>query len=419
MPAWKKHRATGGGVLLDLGSQHVDLLRWLLDDEIAGVAARITSDRSEQDTAWLRCTMARGAEAHGFFSFNAGRTDFVEVIGERGTIRVDRHRAAPVLQLARRPATACGARSSRRASTLSGGRSVGWRGPPTRLIPPCAPGVRRGRAGETAQVATLLDGWRSLKRFWLRKRAPDAGALVTDWNRGQGGAEASITWLRDGLRAAGDETRLLTSGAGTAGNGTADFVAFGTENVVAQAFLQIENPIAYVTARQAVREFRPDVAWVNMFAHHLSPAVLRALRQVPTVLLVSDYKCVCPLGSKLLPDGSLCQSRAGWACHEARCLSLPHWLRDQPRYASFVRSCGTSLAWSPSVLGPAELAAAGIPADVLLSRHRQPPQAFRERHHSNRCSCSAAGSSGKRVWRSSCEPLPVSMPRRHRFDCAS
>jgi predicted dehydrogenase len=173
MPAWKKHRATGGGVLLDLGSHHVDLLRWLLDDEIAGVAARITSDRSEQDTAWLRCTMARGAEAHGFFSFNAGRTDFVEVIGERGTIRVDRHRAAPVLQLARRHGY--GVRRAFLAPRLD---AIRWQ--ISRLARPSYESSYRHalRAfvavvrGETAQVATLLDGWRSLEAIL----AAEAGA---------------------------------------------------------------------------------------------------------------------------------------------------------------------------------------------------------------------------------------------------
>ena len=49
--------------------------------------------------------------------------------------------------------------------------------------------------------------------------------LVTDWNRGQGGAEAVMAALRDGLRGAGDEVGLLTSSAGTAGDGTADYVA--------------------------------------------------------------------------------------------------------------------------------------------------------------------------------------------------
>lgn len=157
--------------------------------------------------------------------------------------------------------------------------------------------------------------------------------LVTDWNRGRGGAEAYLNWLRDGLRAAGDEVRVLTSSVGTAGDGLADYVAFGTEHVAAQVLLQIVNPFAAARTREAVRTFRPDVALVNMFAHHLSPAILFALGAVPTVLMVSDYKVICPLGSKLRPDASLCTEPAGWVCHRTGCLSLPHWLRDQPRYA--------------------------------------------------------------------------------------
>ena len=156
--------------------------------------------------------------------------------------------------------------------------------------------------------------------------------VVTDWNRGQGGAEAYVTWLRDGLRASGDEVRLITSSAGSAGDGKAEYQAFGTENRAAQSLLQIVNPFAVSVMRKALREFKPDIVFVNMFAHHLSPAILHACGDVPIVLSISDYKCVCPIGSKLLPDGSLCGVRAGWVCHANGCVSLLHWLRDRPRY---------------------------------------------------------------------------------------
>lgn len=157
--------------------------------------------------------------------------------------------------------------------------------------------------------------------------------LIIDWNRGRGGAEAYAAWLRDGLRVAGDEVRLLTSSAGTAGDGAAEYVAYGTENFAAQTLLQIANPFAAITVRRAIREFRPDVVWVNMFAHHLSPSALLAIGDVPTVLFVSDYKAICPLGFKLLPDGNLCESSAGRICYQSGCLSFPHWMRDQARYA--------------------------------------------------------------------------------------
>lgn len=42
---------------------------------------------------------------------------------------------------------------------------------------------------------------------------------------------------------------------------------------------------------------------------------------------------VCPTGCKLLPGGQRCQVRAGTVCWRGGCLSLPHWLRDQARYA--------------------------------------------------------------------------------------
>lgn len=156
--------------------------------------------------------------------------------------------------------------------------------------------------------------------------------IITDWNRGQGGAEAYVSWLRDGLRAAGDDVRLLTSSAGSAGDGNAEYVAYGTENVAVQSFLQIVNPFAVSVVRKALLEFKPQVAFINMFAHHLSPAIFHALGDVPSVLSVSDYKCICPVGSKLRPNGSLCTTPAGWVCHEAGCVSLPHWIRDLARY---------------------------------------------------------------------------------------
>lgn len=157
--------------------------------------------------------------------------------------------------------------------------------------------------------------------------------LVTDWVRARGGVEAYTTWLHAGLIAAGDEVRLLTSATGSAGDGLADFRAWGTERRAGQAFLQVVNPFAVVQVRRALREFRPDVALVNTFASQLSPAVLHPLRSVPTVLSLHDYKAVCPTGCKLLPGGERCRVQAGLVCWRSGCLGLPHWLRDQARYA--------------------------------------------------------------------------------------
>ena len=197
--------------------------------------------------------------------------------------------------------------------------------------------------------------------------------LVGDWNPGRGGTEAYALLLRDALEAAGDEIRLLTSSAGTRADGRADYVAFGTSNVAAQVFLQIGNPFAAATVSRAIKEFRPDAAVVVSFAHHLSPLVLWALGKTPTLLMVTDYKLTCPLGTRLLPGGEVCHAQSGWICHTGGCLSFAHWLRDQPRYA-LIRSA-LSRAAGVVACGPAvaeDLAAAGFPSRALWTPLAEP-----------------------------------------------
>jgi glycosyltransferase involved in cell wall biosynthesis len=162
--------------------------------------------------------------------------------------------------------------------------------------------------------------------------------LVHGWHPIEGGAEAYFTALRHGLAATGDEVRLLVSTAGSAANGTADYMAHGTTRLSRQAFLQIANPSAVAAARRALREFRPDVAVVGVFADFLSPAIFEPLQSVPTVLVVVDYKVVCPNSRKLLRDGTICTQRHGTICLTGGCMGLAHWLRDRLRYALIARA---------------------------------------------------------------------------------
>lgn len=52
--------------LLDLASHQFDLVRWLLDDEIASVTAEIASDASEDDIARVELRTATGVTVAGF-----------------------------------------------------------------------------------------------------------------------------------------------------------------------------------------------------------------------------------------------------------------------------------------------------------------------------------------------------------------
>ena len=101
MPIWKQHRESGGGVLLDLASHHIDLLRWFLNDEVTTVEAHIGSLETEQDMARVALTTRNGVEVQSYFTFRGGPADYLEFIGERGTLRIDRYRSTLTLQVRR------------------------------------------------------------------------------------------------------------------------------------------------------------------------------------------------------------------------------------------------------------------------------------------------------------------------------
>jgi myo-inositol 2-dehydrogenase / D-chiro-inositol 1-dehydrogenase len=161
MPGWKRCRATGGGVLLDLASHHVDQLRWMLEDEIAWIATSLRSESTEDDTARVELVMAGGAEVQGFFSFRAGLADHLEFIGERGTLRVDRHAASLSLRL----------------------------------------GLRRGYGTRRLRVAPSpgLVAWR-LERAWRRSADPSYRRSLRAFVREVQGVPSGGATLTDGLR---------------------------------------------------------------------------------------------------------------------------------------------------------------------------------------------------------------------------
>ena len=57
---WRAKRARGGGVLLDLASHHVDLLRFLFGEEVEEVDCALLSVRTEDDTASLQLRLSGG-----------------------------------------------------------------------------------------------------------------------------------------------------------------------------------------------------------------------------------------------------------------------------------------------------------------------------------------------------------------------
>ena len=173
-PTWRDSRSTGGGVLLDLGSHHFDLLRWLLDADFDVLDATTTSDESEQDGALVTLSTETGLHAQTFFSSRAAHADVIEIAGDRGSLRIDRHRGA--LDLIVRRSARYGVRPawSRPGIDVYAWRArrlVGRGGDPSYLRTLRA-FVQRA-AGVSVDAPTLDDGLRSLQIVLAAERRAD------------------------------------------------------------------------------------------------------------------------------------------------------------------------------------------------------------------------------------------------------
>ena len=116
LPEWKRTRATGGGVMLDLASHHVDLVQHLLADPVVRVFATLRSLRGEGDHAAVQLELASGAMAQIFASLGSVDENRMEIIGTTGKLVMDR---TELLRPGHVPATQQGARVARLRRALA------------------------------------------------------------------------------------------------------------------------------------------------------------------------------------------------------------------------------------------------------------------------------------------------------------
>jgi len=191
--------------------------------------------------------------------------------------------------------------------------------------------------------------------------------LLNDYGTLGGGAERVSFILRDGLRARGHEARLFSSSARPLGlENHADDRCFGSESALARV-LGTANPWAVAGLRRVLRSFRPDVVHVRMFLTQLSPLILPALRQVPAVLHLVNYQTICPLNTKVLPDGSRCGVLAGRACYRNGCVSLAGLARTTVQLGLWRRWRGVfDLVVANSEWLGRRLTADGVPVGAVI-----------------------------------------------------
>ena len=146
--------------------------------------------------------------------------------------------------------------------------------------------------------------------------------IVNDYGTPTGGCELQSLRFRDLLRERGHEALMFSSDARPVDVAIAsDVTCFGTQGP-ARRLLQAVNPWAATGLRRVIRTFRPDVVHLRMFLTQLSPLVLREFLDTPTLLHVVNYQLICPLNTKLLPDGTPCRHQAGTVCQTIGCISL-------------------------------------------------------------------------------------------------
>lgn len=93
LPDWKRHRAQGGGALLDLALHHLDLACWIMSINPTAVSCRIQSRATEDDTVFLEAEFPEGAGAQFLASLCAGENDVFEIHGTKARTIIDQHRS--------------------------------------------------------------------------------------------------------------------------------------------------------------------------------------------------------------------------------------------------------------------------------------------------------------------------------------
>lgn len=167
VPGWKARRSQGGGVLLDLGSHHFDLIRWLLDARVERVEATLDSQASEHDSARVRLYLDGGRIASSFFSLRAGQAHSLELAGERGVMRIDRSARSLSLRGARARTTTMTMLAWRARSLVRPRSEPSW----SNALRTFVSRIR----GTAVELPTFDDGLRSLEIVAAAERAAGVG----------------------------------------------------------------------------------------------------------------------------------------------------------------------------------------------------------------------------------------------------
>lgn len=87
-PDWRKHRARGGGALIEVALDQIDLWRYLLDSEVADVFALHVDGQTEDESAVLAGRMTNGVLFSAVLSERTTHDVELEFGGTEGRLRI-------------------------------------------------------------------------------------------------------------------------------------------------------------------------------------------------------------------------------------------------------------------------------------------------------------------------------------------
>ena len=179
---WRRPDADGGGVLLDLGSHHIDLIRFVTGEEIVSVSAEFARGALSSERVTVAMQLSGGTRVQSMFATGVSDEDRVEVTGERGSLRVDRYRAWTVAEhqsVPRSPASVLAtlAREAPAAITYALAKQrAPWHEPSFELS---LRDFIAGCCGSATGGATLADGLRALEIVEAAHQSAASRQVVT------------------------------------------------------------------------------------------------------------------------------------------------------------------------------------------------------------------------------------------------
>jgi hypothetical protein len=73
-------------------------------------------------------------------------------------------------------------------------------------------------------------------------------------------------------------------------------------------FKRVFNIDSYYKLKQIIKEYKPDIIHLQNIFYQVSPSILLAVGNIPTIMTLHSYDLICPTGALVKSDNSRCIS---------------------------------------------------------------------------------------------------------------